>query len=68
MPMERPNILDCNGVGKHRPVAIELKLTGDCDNDKCEGPAQARCDDHASEQGVLLTQRHIAHLSDCLFW
>jgi hypothetical protein len=43
--MERPDVLDGEGVGKHRAIAVKLKLIVRRDNDECGGPTHASSND-----------------------
>ena len=58
MPVEGPNIPDCDSVRKHRAVAIELELIEKCDDRECDGPTQARC--QRSEVGTKRSSRRSA--------
>ena len=40
MPVKGPDVLDCDGIGKHRAIAIKLELIPERDGNERDRPAQ----------------------------
>ena len=62
---ECPDIADCDSVGKHRAVAIELELVEKRDHSECNGPAQTYSDIRNRNAKVIETQRAAWTCNDC---
>jgi hypothetical protein len=63
--MKGPNVAHCDGVRKHRAVAVQLKSVEERDDRECDGPAQAGANDQKPERTVIEAQCPAGHLNDC---
>jgi hypothetical protein len=60
--VECPDIPDCNCVGKHRTIAIELELVEVRDHGKRTGPRQAYSDNETPKCEVIEAQNAAWHV------
>ena len=59
VPVERPDILDRDGIGKHRAVGVKLQLIDERDDDECDRPAQTNSDHQGAQASE--SERMVGH-------